>query len=940
MELIRLAWSRLRHDSRRSIATFLALAVAVTSFVVLAASTQTQQLQVAETAASNFRAAYDILVRPGGTSLGLEKSEGLVRSNYLSGTFGGLTLEQLSAVRKVPGVQVAAPIAMVGYYYQSLPVTVDATRLLARNGRTLLRWQSSITARHRTATASGPAGYLYRTSADLVDPDGEVTLKPGEVFPGPSEDVGGRTLHPCPRSFLATGVSPFDATVLWQGGSCQSAQQSAAEQEYASKVTVRIAYPMLIAAIDPDAEAQLVGLDDAVYDGRYLETGDGLESKKVEGGTSEGIPVLLAGTQNVDYQLRLSVDTLPESTVAQLGQRVDPDLNRSLILQSSGTTAYDKTVDAAELYREQIASRSVDEPWYSTSLGDDSTALRTAGFWRPADVTYQTGSPLRPVRVANSNEVWRSRFISSNSGFEVVPLTTQDTSYRTLTSYVMGKEDQSGSEGALLNFDLVGKFDPARINEFSQLSAVPLETYTSPSLTGADQASRQALGDAAMRSDLNIGGYLQQTPTMLMPLAGLTAFSSDRVLTVDESGRTSAFDDSAPISAIRVRVSDVTGMDQASRDQIVRVATAIRAATGADVDITIGSSPESLQVALPATTLGSPALTLDEPWTRKGIAYKTVAAVDLKSFLLFSLILVSAALTTAISAGAAVRSRRRELGTFAALGWTSARRAVLVLTELGFLGLGAGVAGVVASWPLALAVGAQFDWPRALLAIPAALLLSLLAGSISARAAGRLRPIDALRPAELAGGRRLFHVRGGVSLGLQRILRRPGRLILGAIAVGLAVAALIVLLALVQNFRGQVIGTLLGDAIAIQVRTQDLVAGAFLAALGLTAVAMVLHLNLMEDARMYATLQTLGWRNTRLTASVAIQALALGVTGAVGGAALGLATTNWLVGTIPDDVATLAWVVMAAATAATLLAAISPAIAVQKIPTARLLAAE
>jgi len=112
---------------------------------------------------------------------------------------------------------------------------------------------------------------------------------------------------------------------------------------------------MLIAAIDPDAEAQLVGLDGAVYDGRYLKAGEGLESKDVEGGTVEGIPVLVSGTQNVDYQLRLSIDTLPESTLAQLGQQVDPDLNRSLIQQSNGTTVFEKLYDAATFYREQIA---------------------------------------------------------------------------------------------------------------------------------------------------------------------------------------------------------------------------------------------------------------------------------------------------------------------------------------------------------------------------------------------------------------------------------------------------------------------------------------------------------------------------------------------------------------------------------------------------------
>lgn len=944
MDMIRLAWSRFRHGAHRSIATFLALDVAVTSFVVLAASTETQQLQVTETANKNFRAAYDILVRPKGSTLGLEKSEGLVRSNYLSGTFGGLTLDQVSAVRAVPGVQVAAPIAMVGYYYQSIPVTVDATQLLPRTGRTLLRWQSSITARNRTAKTIGPGGYLYRTDNELISPQGEIVIDPGTtVEPGPTETVDGQALHPCPG---LTGLgdpkpgSPFDQTVLWEAGQCQSSQDDPADQEYQSKVTVRLAYPMLIAAIDPQAEAQLVGLDAAVYDGRYLDAADSLESKKVDGGKEEGVPVLLAGTQKVDYQLRLTIDSLPDSTLDQLGLKVDPERNQSLIQGSAGATLYDKTYDAAAVYRSQIASRSVDEPWYSSSHSSDSTVLRTAQFWRPTDVSYQAGSPLRPVEANVSGDVWRSWSISSNSGFEVVPMTTQDTSYRTITSYTMGRQDHRGSEGTMLNFDLVGKFDPANIDEFSELSAVPLETYTSPELTGADEASRHALDDRAMDSDLNIGGYLQQTPTMLMSLNSLKGFSSDRVLTLDGSGKTGTFDDTAPISAIRVRVSGVIGIDQASRDKIAEVATAVQAATGADVDITIGSSPESLQVALPATTLGSPALALDEPWTRKGVAYRTVAAIDLKSFLLFSLILISSALTVAISTGAAVQSRRRELGILASFGWTSARRSVLVLTELAILGIGAGVVGVLASWPLALAVDARFDWPRALLAIPAALLLSLLAGTASARAAGRLRPIDAIRPAELAGGRRMFHVRGGISLGLQRVLRRPGRLLLGAVAVSLAVAALIVLLVLVRSFRSQVIGTLLGNAVAIQVRAQDLVAGTFLAILGLTAVAMVLHLNIGQDARMYATLQAVGWRRATLTTAVTTQALAIGLVGAGIGATAGLAITMWLVGTIPAEVATLTWTIAAGATLAALLAAISPTLALRRISTAGLLAAE
>lgn len=64
---------------------------------------------------SNYRTAYDILVRPKGSVLPLERKDGLVRNNYLSGHFGGITLEQYQQISSFPGVDIAAPIANVGF---------------------------------------------------------------------------------------------------------------------------------------------------------------------------------------------------------------------------------------------------------------------------------------------------------------------------------------------------------------------------------------------------------------------------------------------------------------------------------------------------------------------------------------------------------------------------------------------------------------------------------------------------------------------------------------------------------------------------------------------------------------------------------------------------------------------------------------------------------
>src|SRR5690606_11713674 len=118
---MRRALRRARGDRARSVATLLAIFMAVTSFVVLAGHASTQRLEVTQTAEENYRASYDILVRPLGSTLGLEADEGLVRTNFLSGQYGGITLEQRDQDMGTHGVEVAAPLAMLCFSYPEPP---------------------------------------------------------------------------------------------------------------------------------------------------------------------------------------------------------------------------------------------------------------------------------------------------------------------------------------------------------------------------------------------------------------------------------------------------------------------------------------------------------------------------------------------------------------------------------------------------------------------------------------------------------------------------------------------------------------------------------------------------------------------------------------------------------------------------------------------------
>jgi hypothetical protein len=72
---------QLRRQSVRTLTLLLGVLVATTGFSLLTSSVETSRLQVQATADANFRAAYGILVRPGGARTGREASAGQVRPN-------------------------------------------------------------------------------------------------------------------------------------------------------------------------------------------------------------------------------------------------------------------------------------------------------------------------------------------------------------------------------------------------------------------------------------------------------------------------------------------------------------------------------------------------------------------------------------------------------------------------------------------------------------------------------------------------------------------------------------------------------------------------------------------------------------------------------------------------------------------------------------------
>jgi putative ABC transport system permease protein len=909
---------RLILEPRRFVAMGVTVLLAVTAFVVLTGSTRTSTLRTTATVNANFRSSYDILVRPTGSQTAIEAETGRVRPNYLSGIFGGIRRDQVAAVEDIPGVEIAAPIAMLGQVLQTVAYPVDVSELVPREGPFLLRFRSSEHTMRGLASVAGPAGYFYLSDAKLVRDLSADDLPVVETGPGKDPVV-------C-LSLSPTSVdSPFDPLSVWSAQCWDRIGGFAGERWITDSdrfvIQLHLSFPVMLAAIDPVAAAELTGLDEAMVSGRYLLPADRVGTGNAYGG--KGVPALASSVSLVDQSSTFAVQRLDQSAVNRLRSGMSFAQARRFIRSRPGSTVLTKTVSADQVH----------QAWLRGTEDRPRPSVHPRLLFTTSPVHYtKRGDALAPRPVRSDTSVWRT-YMYGNEPFAAVPQTASDTSYRTITP-ILGRG--ADAQGLLHSVELttVGSFDPRKIRSVSALSEVPLETYRPPTAEPGDARTRRLLGGRPLLPDTNPAGYLQAPPLMLTTLKALPAFTDPDAFTFPPGSELPR----APISVVRVRVEGVTGTDPVSRERVRLVAERIQRRTGLDVDITVGSSPAPTSVVLPATRHGAPALRIEEKWVQKGVAAAVIKAIDQKSLALFALILLASALSVAISATAAVRARRRQLGVLACMGWRPSTLLRSVMTEMLTLGTVAGVLGALVAVPVGAVLQVDVPWWRAAIALPAAIAIAALAGALPAWHASRSLPADAVRPAVMAP-RKPIPLRGVPGMAWSYVRRTPGRAAAGAAALGLGVATMTALAGVVVGFQGAVVGTLLGNAISVQARPVDLISAIFLGVLGLGCLLDILYLDIREEASRYASLQAAGWRDGTLAGLIVWQAIITAAIGAILGVGIGLVGLAALAPLNPRVWLT-AGSLMVVAVAVAGVAALLPAQSLRNLPTARLLAGE
>ncbi|MEU8214220.1 FtsX-like permease family protein [Micromonospora taraxaci] len=930
--MLRIIIAQLRHRTGRSVAVVSAVMLATTGFCVLTGATTASRLQAVGVVQANYRSAYDILVRPAGARGELETRQGLVRPNFLSGQFGGLSVDQWRTIQAVEGVDIAAPVAMVGYVSVDLGLPVDLTDKVDRRLRQqLLRLSPETVADRGLTHVSGTPAFVYVTRNRLIPVRDFVNDRQVHVYADGTELSADYVSQRCPaasqpplevlsdgrrelvcdwlrddsrspvshavRAYQLTDDGTFrDATVLTRGRALPVMQRLVVRQP--------AHFSLLAAAVDPDQEARLSGLNRAMTSGRYLNADERPQSSGGEHPVPR-VPMLATDRLVSDEQIAVAISALPEPGLVRAGTDRQPDLAR--IVVDAGTALPPEQRPLGTVWTDWLTSTTARGG--TIDIHDMVTVASPSYDWDGGALRVRPADPPQRLRTAADTE----RFS---------PLAA-DTALRAIG------DDTRAEQEVLVEGTVVGALDPLAVTRGRELTGAPMETFVPPRVSGADQRSSSALGGQDLLPTSSITGYVAAPPQLLTNLASLP-----ELLRGADAGRAES-----PLSAVRVRVAGIDRFDAVGRERVRVVAEEITARTGLDVDIVLGSSATREMLILPAGKYGRPPLTVHEMWTEKGVAAVLVRAVDRKSSVLLGMVLITCVLFVGNAVSAAVRDRRRELAVLACQGWPAHRLAALILGEAGLLGALAGVAAGLLTVPVATAVGIEVPWSRVAVALGVAIALTLVAAVVPALRAGGAYPAAALQPAVAAVGARAGTQRTILRMAVTGARRVPGRTALAAVSLAIAVAALTFAVAVDFTFQGRIIGTVLGDGVSLTVREIDRVTVVGLVVFSVAAVADVLYLGVRERATEFAVLQATGWSDGALVRMVSLEGLVIGMLGGVAGGGIALGAMSLFAGGI-----TPAMLLVAAGTAGfgVLLAATAgllPAVLVRHMP-ARHLAAE
>ncbi|MDF1479642.1 hypothetical protein PYV02_11170 [Leifsonia sp. H3M29-4] len=808
------AWRRLWRDRPR------VLAVGLLALTAVAASglQSTAALVLRATLDEGWRGPYDILLTQGGKN---PVDDGMLRTDAtVDASTGRLGFDDLAFIRSLPGVEVAAPIALVAVAPSDLvgspaawvPIPVDAAASLERPEAfrvTIASTTTDATGERHLAEQSITA-LAYQPVSLVIDagPDGDPAVVAVPEGDGPA--------------LLAP-----DGTVRLDSGAYDPATGTIA---MGLAIAPRPAASVLL--VDPAAERELLGDRGAFLDPLLAD---------IDGRS----PLLVQERAQAPLQVTVTVERLQgiePGSIPVLGADAGVSGNGAIPPRipndPSAVTIAEYEFDGSPLL----------DPFAGTvqllgGLDGDAVEVRPRG----RSVSVPRSVLGGDYRVEAATRVLLPRGYAWFGGYSQAPITAAPTG--SVTDYAR----LFGAVGA----------NPALIDGIG----------AGTEIVGGFRAE-DVFGDAIARAPL--GGYELASPTLdgvALPTSltgfGVPGTNPLAIGTFDLLGDT---DGQRPITAIRIRVAGIDAYTPEAQQRLLQAAAALQS-FGYTATIVAGSSPEPVPVTVagyafaqtdaagrqPLGDLG----VIEQPWSRLGAVVGADAAVSATSVALLVACVVAVGLLLAVVQLSRVPQRRDAAGVLRCIGWRRGRILRWYLAEdaiaLGVLVVIGAASVLLATVPVVAAAGVGFT-------IALAVVTALIAAVAGSRAVTHARVVG-MRSAGTSGRRpapRSTGVHAPRTLGLRR-----ARVALGSgaiLGVALTVIVVCVALACAAFVQGRELAgpSVLGVAASTRAWLPQGVLAALALAAAVALAVLVRRASLERSRDQLRALTAMGWSRADL----------------------------------------------------------------------------
>ncbi|MBR7796086.1 FtsX-like permease family protein [Agaribacter marinus] len=787
--MFRFIWNSWWRNKERFLLLIIGALIVSIGLSYLVGITQASNATIVDELQQRWKSSYHIVVRPP-DSRSVTEEQNLLEPNYLSGLSGGITLNQYKEIKKMTDIDVAAPIAMMGYMQNS-------TQLNQVN-------------------YSEPG--IYRmTIKETTNTGVKQEVDESNIYFTVNWDV--------PKDTSEYGVTRF-----------------LGDLSYGTNV--------LIAGIDPKAEAELVGINHAIVnDSEYLNEKDSVKAEEViDGIKTNKIPVIISNQEYVDGKINYTIEKLE----LQFGD--DPTSVMEKIKEKGGKS-----------YLEKVAGTEVDQFNYTTKEAHQKVVKQISDNINSKDSSWM---PYKPSSV-NYREVTSPYVERWPFAYEVEPYIVPEDSllavnyaYRPISMF--GDESSSWPR---IQLDFKGVFDPSKLNVSKDpLTELPMETYfPSKAQWVLDDNGKPINPPKKMKPLNNPYGFLTKPPLMLTTLQSAAEILGNE-----------------PISAIRLKIKGVKELNKESEQKLQAVAKRIEDKTGLLTDITLGSSPQPALTHIPKVGNEKSIGWVEQPWIKLGSSVTIFQESKVGMSGVIASVIIVAIVYVFSSNIIMMYARKKEFAVLLSIGWRPNQLSKLLFIEATLIGLFVSIISWLILGLIYVMHDIQTSAIRLFLIGIMGITIYVAGAIIPGLLVRKVPPFETMKAGEVSTHKRhLFKTKTILSMSFKNLLTKWKRSILSVISIALPTSLLIFFLFVTFHLRGTMFTTWLGEYVALEVGMMHYVAMGVAIAIAILTTTEIIWQNVAERQPELAVLKAVGWQNRTIRLLVLIE-------GAISGLIAGL----------------------------------------------------